>query len=624
MNNDNMMEENSLVRGVNSMKSLPLGPRPSKEAFALDSLLTKDVSTSGSFVVRSIRTTTLERLLEAQPIPAILLDSSCCVVFANQACGRISPRHEELEGRPFSSFFRDRSSMARAESLLNEVYSSRKPTTIEGALEIADKEIWCRMHLRSIRRGRTRFLLIIVEDLTREKEQLSKNRKRSKKLEQQIHKRRMAERELRETVARLTSLLDATPDAVYFKDAEGWNLVANKAFERLTRLDNQETRKGTNRSLPPLERLKHTNDIDKQIVGSGQPSRFEECWTDENDEVTCFETIKFPIFDDHGRIIGLGGIARDITDRKRAEELVVRAKKEWESTFDSVSDLIAILDKDHRVIRLNLALAERLGVEPRDVVGTRLFNGPNEAGTTPPPCHERLVAEGRGYSEEIQNGRLGGIFDVRVTPLYDRDGQLMGCVHVARDITERKRAEHEREQLIAELTGAKESLQFQATHDGLSGLLNRVTVLDTLHRELSRADRENSPLAVIMVDVDHFKQINDQSGHLAGDAVLQGIATRIAKSVRAYDSVGRYGGEEFLVVLPGCNKQSAERMAERLRRSFSENPVVTPEGTFPITMSLGVITVDTPEKRDVDFIIRAADEALYRAKNRGRNQVEFW
>lgn len=178
--------------------------------------------------------------------------------------------------------------------------------------------------------------------------------------------------------------------------------------------------------------------------------------------------------------------------------------------------------------------------------------------------------------------------------------------------------------LQEDLLEALKASEFQASHDSLTSLWNRAAALDTLHRELARSKREGSSVGVIIADVDHFKQINDAHGHLAGDAALREVARRMIASTRPYDSVGRYGGEEFIVVLPGTNLHSSGLIAERLRASFSDNPLKTDEGAFRVTISLGVAAFDTSSDWDVDSLIRAADAALYKAKNRGRNRVEVW
>ena len=125
-----------------------------------------------------------------------------------------------------------------------------------------------------------------------------------------------------------------------------------------------------------------------------------------------------------------------------------------------------------------------------------------------------------------------------------------------------------------------------------------------------------------MVDLDDFKNINDTCGHLVGDAVLRGVAQRLTALMRSYDSVGRYGGEEFVVVLPRCNREQARSMAERLRTAFANEPVNTPHGTFAVTLSCGVGIIDSGSSESIEQFIRAADDALYKAKRGGRNRVE--
>ncbi len=190
------------------------------------------------------------------------------------------------------------------------------------------------------------------------------------------------------------------------------------------------------------------------------------------------------------------------------------------------------------------------------------------------------------------------------------------------EISQRKVIQAEREKLIEELTAARDALQFKATHDDLTSQWNRATILKRLELELIRSGREGTPLGVAILDIDLFKEVNDSYGHLAGDAVLRSVAKRIVTVIRPYDSVGRYGGEEFLVVLPGCERNKALQVAERLRRSFSNYPVKTREGTFRITLSIGVTTVEDKKSTNLNSVIRAADEALYRAKDKGRDCVE--
>lgn len=175
--------------------------------------------------------------------------------------------------------------------------------------------------------------------------------------------------------------------------------------------------------------------------------------------------------------------------------------------------------------------------------------------------------------------------------------------------------------LQAELLAARERLQYQATHDSLTGLLNRAATLEALSLELERASRQGTPLSIVLADIDHFKQINDTHGHAVGDAVLCEAARRMKSSVRIYDSVGRYGGEEFLFILPGCDAASAVTQAERLRSAITDHPIELSRLTISFTLSMGLVVRLEGIPDDLDPLIQEADAALYRAKLRGRDRV---
>lgn len=168
----------------------------------------------------------------------------------------------------------------------------------------------------------------------------------------------------------------------------------------------------------------------------------------------------------------------------------------------------------------------------------------------------------------------------------------------------------------------QQSLRFAATHDFLTGLLNRAEILAGLKRELARSKRTGQPVAIILADIDHFKQINDSLGHAAGDEALQQVALKLKSDLRPYDLAGRYGGEEFLFILPTCQLAPAVHRAEQLRLSASKCPVLTTFGSIPITLSMGVTVSNSDSDLTVEELLQQADQALYRAKGLGRNCVQ--
>jgi len=165
-------------------------------------------------------------------------------------------------------------------------------------------------------------------------------------------------------------------------------------------------------------------------------------------------------------------------------------------------------------------------------------------------------------------------------------------------------------------------LRARGTHDALTGLFTRKMILDLLERELARHGRDNDPLSVVMADFDHFRSINDRYGSMVGDEVLSEAAARLSSALRPYDSLGRYGGDELMLVLPSCSAHRAKEVAMRMRRLVAAQPFVTACGEVPVTLSLGVATLEGAATSTVRELLHSAENALYLAKSAGRDRVE--
>jgi len=174
-----------------------------------------------------------------------------------------------------------------------------------------------------------------------------------------------------------------------------------------------------------------------------------------------------------------------------------------------------------------------------------------------------------------------------------------------------------------DLLAAQEELQFRATNDALTGIPNRPAILEALDREMARQVRDDRPFGIVLADIDHFKNVNDTYGHLSGDDVLRTVAQRLRDSTRPYDSVGRYGGEEFLIVAPLTDVPGTVALAERIRRNIDSQPVSARAGPLPVTVSLGIAVSSYPPCADAKTLLQLADDALYRAKAKGRNRCEL-
>ncbi len=220
-----------------------------------------------------------------------------------------------------------------------------------------------------------------------------------------------------------------------------------------------------------------------------------------------------------------------------------------------------------------------------------------------------LLLTAKSQKEDIIIGMEAGADDY-ITKPFDKN-----------ELKVRLRAGERILKLQGELIAAREALREQATHDPLTGLWNHASILDILKQELVRAKRQEISVGVVMIDLDNFKNINDTHGHLAGDKVLHETAQRIRAATRPYDHVGRYGGEEFLVILPGCDDSNAIRLAERLCSCVNQEGIRFDEGLVKVSISLGIVTCYNTGEVKVNSLIKAADKALYQAKGTGRNRA---
>jgi two-component system cell cycle response regulator len=222
-----------------------------------------------------------------------------------------------------------------------------------------------------------------------------------------------------------------------------------------------------------------------------------------------------------------------------------------------------------------------------------------------------ILVTARSHSEDIIAGLEAGADDYISKPV--KPLELRARLQTGRRILE----------LQAKLLAAQHELRIKATRDFLTGMWNRQAIVDMLERELRRAAREGTAVGVILADLDHFKHINDTYGHLTGDAVLCETANRMRGALRQCDWIGRFGGEEFLVVLPGCNHPEGLRSAERVRLALADTPFALGGSSLPVTISLGMTTTGAAKGVSTDQLLDSADQALYEAKNRGRNRVAY-
>lgn len=296
------------------------------------------------------------------------------------------------------------------------------------------------------------------------------------------------------------------------------------------------------------------------------------------------------------------------------------------TVLEYIPEMVFVVDAQDRVVDANKVASQVLGKSIEEIVG----KDPLEVFRDWPQLLNRFLTASE-TREEIQiPGEPPRTLELVVSALYNQANQLEGRIIVAHDITEHKSLENDLKYANEVLTlqldkidKLRAELQEQAIRDPLTNVYNRRYLADYLSREVARAAREGSALSIVIMDVDNFKNFNDTHGHKCGDVILQAIAGFLVDHTRRGDIVCRFGGEEFLILMPGASQEVALERAEAWRQAFSETPVEYEGIKYSATFSAGVATFPEHGLTD-EALLQAADRALYRAKDSGRNKVALY
>jgi diguanylate cyclase (GGDEF)-like protein/PAS domain S-box-containing protein len=510
-------EENS-----ESQRFLPLENEPTV-TIDIHNLFTRDVTTSGSFDIRSgIWATTFGKLIQALPIPAVLVNRYKRIVAANQAFGRIDENYEDIIDSDFQALFRDPAAAKKAGSILEKILDTRKPQVSEGILQIGVSRIWGRMAFRSVRIVSERHIMVLIEDLTAEKRQIQQQERHTAELRAEMSRRELAEEALISAHAQLEV----------------------RVKERTAEL------------------VKSNEDLKREIV-----------------------------------------------ERKRTEKKLTLAKR----IIEVGNEAIVVTDQNAAILDVNAAFCKECGYSREELIdqNPRILKSEYHGSEFYGEMWQALLSKGEWQGEIWGRRKNGEIYPklLSISAIRDGSGVTTHYVGFSSDITEIKQTE--------------EKLQQLAHYDQLTGLANRVLFRDRLERAILQSRRTGSVIALMLLDLDRFKEINDTLGHPAGDQVLKTVAHRLSKCVRESDTVGRLGGDEFTVVLPGLqNTYEVNTIAKRIMRSLKQPFHTTGRNVF-ISTSIG-ITVWPADGEDVDKLLQNADTALYRAKDHGKNNFQFF
>ena len=421
-----------------------------------------------------------------------------------------------------------------------------------------------------------------------------------------ITQRKKAARALAESEEKYRALFEHTRDAIALVSPGGLLLEANGAYLELFGYLQEDigSLNVEGQYVDPEDRTRLLDWLSNHDVLVDDEVRLR---TRDGAVMDCLRTVVVRR-DVDGNVVGEQAVIRDVTETKRAERALKESQERYRMLFEQSMDAIYIGTPVGDVLDVNQAWLELFGFEREELPGLKMA----DRYVNPSERKEFLRRMStRGFvNDEVRFKRKDGTeFDCERTVAVRRDtkGAIVAFQGIMRDVTERNRNQAMLERL--------------ARYDALTGLLNRRAIVERLGEWLHHARRYSEPLSVVILDLDHFKMVNDLHGHQAGDAVLKATADMLQQSTRKTDIVGRYGGEEFLVILPRTDSDGAIVMAERMRTKLQGTPVdVGCETPLGITASLGISPWCLGDSDDA--LIGRADAALYRAKAGGRNRVE--
>jgi diguanylate cyclase (GGDEF)-like protein/PAS domain S-box-containing protein len=408
--------------------------------------------------------------------------------------------------------------------------------------------------------------------------------------------------------------VESSLDGIAIFDAEHTFLYTNDAFARITGFRSPGELAG--KSFSAIYNDTQISWMEMNVVPELKRSGkwHGELIATRQDRTAFIQEASITRLEDGGSVF----VMRDISDRKRREDALLRSERFLNSIFDSIRDPFCIIDRNYTIVRANEAYAQLKNRSVEDLIDRTCYaalEGKSEVcdgciirktlQSTDPCAKEKKVTLKSGETLWME---------IFTYPILDEADQITHVIEYTRDVTDRKKSEEDRRRLI-------ERLEYLSQIDGLTGLLNRRALTEQLEYEIDRARRYEAELAVILCDLDNLKEINDTHGHLAGDTTLQLLAATLRSSLRNVDIAGRYGGDEFLVIIPQTSAEGALSIAEKIRRA-AERTEVRLEGDkrVAISLSIGVAELGPPPE-DMDDLISRVDAALYASKNTGRNKV---
>ena len=405
------------------------------------------------------------------------------------------------------------------------------------------------------------------------------------------------------------SFTTSVPDLFFVKSPQGVYRGCNPAFEKLLGLREEEVIGRTAHDVLPPEMAEEITEVERAVLASGEPDLREQWMRVSNGDTRCLEMLRAPYFAADGTTLGLIGIGRDVTDRRRLEEQTRLAALVYQHTGEGM----LVTDAAWRIVDINPACERITGYTLEEVRGRspEMFNSGRQDKTFYDALRETVGRLGYWHGEVWDRRKTGETYakSMVVNRITAEDGSVQGFVMLFSDVTQKKQAD--------------DLVWKHANFDMLTGLPNRRMLRERLEHEIRQADRARCSIGVLLIDLDHFKEINDTLGHLVGDDLLVEAARRISACTRETDTVARLGGDEFIVILTRLSDpRHAEMVAAKIVERLAE-PFQLGESVGYVSASLG-ITVYPQDAREVEDLLKSADQAMYVAKRQGRNRFSHF
>ncbi len=419
---------------------------------------------------------------------------------------------------------------------------------------------------------------------------------------------------LRKSEERYRTIMDEIHDDYYENDLAGNYTFVNDAFCRSLGYTMEELIGMNSRAIHTPEESKKLYEEYKKLYRTGQPIKaLTTKFIRKDGSYGVGELSAFPMRNEKGEIIGFRGVSHDITERMRMEEALRQSEERYRTILAEIEEGYYEVDLAGNIKFVNKAACRQFGYSEEELIGSNyrayvlkedikgVYKAWNKVYRTGEPLRSYPFATVRkdGTQMFVENS---------VSPLRNKEGAIIGFRAVSRDVTQRKQFE----QKLADM----------ATHDSLTGLPNRTLLSDRFTMGLALSRRSGNKLAVLMLDLDKFKVINDTMGHAVGDQLLKSVAERLTGVTRKSDTVARIGGDEFVLVLPQVSHpDNAAMLAQRILDVFRE-PFIFDGHQLSVTTSIG-IAVYPDDGKEIHVLLKNADNAMYRAKEQGRDMYKF-